>query len=89
MFQTRGWEIVIIGLVVLVLFGAKRLPDSARALGKSLRILKAETNALKSEGAQPGEGSAASGPRGEAAVLEGGVVEPGPAPVGESSRSAR
>ncbi|MFJ8473651.1 twin-arginine translocase TatA/TatE family subunit [Kitasatospora sp. NPDC094011] len=56
MFRTRGLEIVIVGLVVLVLFGAKRLPDSARALGKSLRILKAETNALKNDDAHPRRG---------------------------------
>ena len=36
-----GWpEILIILLVVLLLFGAKRLPDLARALGKSLREFK-------------------------------------------------
>ncbi|MER8104866.1 Sec-independent protein translocase subunit TatA [Kitasatospora sp. NPDC094016] len=89
MFQTRGLEIVIIGLVVLVLFGAKRLPDSARALGKSLRILKAETNALKKDSAHSDEGTSGSGPRVEAAALEGGGIEPVPAPVGEPSRSAR
>jgi sec-independent protein translocase protein TatA len=88
MFQTRGLEIVIIALVVLVLFGAKRLPDSARALGKSLRILKAETAALKNDGARPGEGAAGSGSRVEAAALEGDIVEPVPAPVGQPSRSA-
>ncbi|MER7674024.1 twin-arginine translocase TatA/TatE family subunit [Kitasatospora sp. NPDC096128] len=89
MFQTRGLEIVIIGLVVLVLFGAKRLPDSARALGRSLRILKAETNALKHEGAQPGEDAGAAGLRVEAALPEGGFVDPAPAPVGETVRSPR
>ncbi|MFE9423700.1 twin-arginine translocase TatA/TatE family subunit [Kitasatospora sp. NPDC006697] len=90
MFQTRGLEIVIIGLVVLVLFGAKRLPDSARALGKSLRILKAETNALKYDGAHPGEGASGSGsgPRVEAAALEGDIVEPVPASAGQPSHSA-
>ncbi len=36
-------ELLIIAAVIMVLFGAKRLPDSARALGRSLRILKAET----------------------------------------------
>ncbi len=41
-----GWELVLVLLVVLVVFGSKRLPDSARALGKSLRILKAETKGL-------------------------------------------
>ncbi|MBF9069128.1 Sec-independent protein translocase subunit TatA [Streptacidiphilus fuscans] len=49
MLENRALEIVIVALVVLVLFGAKRLPDSARALGRSLRILKAETRALHDE----------------------------------------
>jgi sec-independent protein translocase protein TatA len=44
-----GWELVLILLVVLVLFGAKRLPDSARALGRSMRILKAETKGLRED----------------------------------------
>lgn len=35
-------HILILLLVFVVLFGAKRLPDSARALGRSLRIFKAE-----------------------------------------------
>ncbi|MCU1693041.1 MAG: twin-arginine translocation protein TatA/E family subunit [Frankiales bacterium] len=39
-------EIIIIAVVIMVLFGAKRLPDAARALGRSARILKAETKGL-------------------------------------------
>ena len=36
-----GWpEILLILLIVLLLFGAKRLPDLARSLGKSLREFK-------------------------------------------------
>ncbi len=42
----QGAEWLIILLVVLLLFGAKRLPDAARGLGRSLRILKAETKGL-------------------------------------------
>ncbi len=41
-----GWELVLIVLVIMVLFGAKRLPDAARSLGRSLRIIKAETKGL-------------------------------------------
>jgi sec-independent protein translocase protein TatA len=44
-----GWELVLVLLVVLVVFGSKRLPDSARALGRSLRILKAETKGLRTD----------------------------------------
>jgi sec-independent protein translocase protein TatA len=42
----RGWEILVIALLILLLFGAKRLPDAARGLGRSLRIFKAETKGL-------------------------------------------
>ncbi|MFF3955139.1 twin-arginine translocase TatA/TatE family subunit [Streptomyces sp. NPDC001890] len=40
-------EIAIILIVVIVLLGAKRLPDLARSAGKSARILKAEAKAMK------------------------------------------
>ncbi|GAA4876266.1 Sec-independent protein translocase subunit TatA [Actinomycetospora straminea] len=38
------WLIILV--VLLLLFGAKRLPDAARGIGRSLRIFKAETSAL-------------------------------------------
>ena len=37
---------LIVMLIGILIFGAKRLPDSARALGRSMRILKAETKGL-------------------------------------------
>lgn len=40
------WHWVVVILVVLLLFGAKRLPDLARSFGRSLRIIKAETRGL-------------------------------------------
>jgi sec-independent protein translocase protein TatA len=46
-------EIVLILVVVLLLFGAKRLPDMARGLGKSMRILKSEAKAMKSDDVAP------------------------------------
>ncbi|MDP2013029.1 MAG: Sec-independent protein translocase subunit TatA [Actinomycetota bacterium] len=47
MFKSFGApEILIIVLVIALLFGAKRLPDAARGLGRSLRIFKAETKGL-------------------------------------------
>jgi sec-independent protein translocase protein TatA len=44
-----SWEFIILAVLVLVLFGGKRLPDSARSLGRSLRIFKAETKGLRSD----------------------------------------
>jgi sec-independent protein translocase protein TatA len=42
-------EIIIIALVILALFGYKKLPDAARAIGRSARIFKAETKGLRDE----------------------------------------
>ena len=42
-------EIILILVVIVLLFGAKKLPDMARSLGKSARILKSEAKAMKSE----------------------------------------
>jgi sec-independent protein translocase protein TatA len=44
-----GWEIVLILAVVLILFGAKRLPDLARGLGQGLRQFRRETMKLPEE----------------------------------------
>jgi sec-independent protein translocase protein TatA len=41
-----GWELVLIVLVIVLLFGAKKLPELARNTGRSLRIFKAETKGL-------------------------------------------
>ncbi|TKA00618.1 Sec-independent protein translocase subunit TatA [Actinacidiphila oryziradicis] len=43
------WHLLIVGVVVILMFGSKRLPDAARSLGKSMRILKSETRAMKDD----------------------------------------
>jgi sec-independent protein translocase protein TatA len=48
-----GWpHLLIIALLIIILFGAKRLPDAARGIGKSMRIFKAETRGLHEDDAQ-------------------------------------
>ncbi|MEV4077820.1 Sec-independent protein translocase subunit TatA [Nonomuraea fuscirosea] len=42
-------ELLIILLVLVLLFGAKKLPDMARGVGRSLRIFKAETAKLRDD----------------------------------------
>ena len=44
---TSSQTIIVLLLLALVLFGAKRLPDSARSLGRSMRIFKSEIKALE------------------------------------------
>jgi sec-independent protein translocase protein TatA len=46
MGMVRPWHIAVLVVVLILLFGAKRLPDAARSLGRSLRIIKAETKGL-------------------------------------------
>ena len=38
----EGWHFIVLALVFIVLFGAKKLPDSAKSLAKSLKIFKSE-----------------------------------------------
>lgn len=45
----RPWHILVLVAVLILLFGAKRLPGAARGLGRSLRIIKAETRGLVDE----------------------------------------
>ena len=49
MANLKPTEILLIVLVVLLLFGAKRLPDLAKSVGKSLKILKSEVKDLSDD----------------------------------------
>ena len=49
MQNIKGWELIVILAVILLLFGAKRLPDAARGLGRSMRIFKSEIKAAQDE----------------------------------------
>lgn len=76
-------ELALILIVIVVLLGAKKLPELARSAGKAARILKSETKALKKEkegegtGAGPGTETTASGGR----VVTGTIVERNDPPV--------
>ena len=44
-----GWHMVIILAIVLLLFGAPKLPGLARSVGQSMRIFKSEVKTLKDD----------------------------------------
>jgi sec-independent protein translocase protein TatA len=48
-FGLGGWEVVLILAVVLVLFGAKKLPELAKGLGQGIKEFKKATNEVTSE----------------------------------------
>jgi len=89
MFKQIGpLEVVLIFILVMVLFGAKRLPDAARGLGRSLRIFKAETKGLDDAADTPAAiadpaPAAAVGP----AVATPGVVTPAADPAAPRSQA--
>lgn len=51
-------EVLLVLLVLVLLFGAKRLPELARGSGRALRIFKAETKGLLDDDHEVLEGSA-------------------------------
>lgn len=84
-----GGEWLIIILLVLLLFGAKRLPDAARSMGRSLRIFKAETRGLMEDdsAAQSGGTTPAAADQ-QAPVAPPAVTGPAQATVNPEPTSA-
>lgn len=68
MLNGFGWpHLLIIAALIIILFGAKRLPDAARGLGKSMRIFRAETRGMHddetaAQGQAPGQPQQLSAP---------------------------
>lgn len=74
--EPTAWIVI---LVVILLFGAKRLPDVARGVGRSMRIFKAETEGLRTDGSTtPAEPPAVAATPAPAPVAP---ATPAPAPV--------
>ena len=66
------WKILIVAVVIIVLFGSKKLPGAARSLGQSMRILKKEVSDLHDE--EPD-----SAPKDSAAQFPPAQLTPAPA----------
>lgn len=85
MFKQFGApELLILALIILLLFGAKRLPDAARGIGRSLRIFKAETKGLSEDGTSadaPAAAAPAVPPATPAAPVEAAPSAPAETPA--------
>ncbi|MGW4066698.1 Sec-independent protein translocase subunit TatA [Nocardia grenadensis] len=56
------WHWLIIAALFVVFFGAKRMPDAARSLGRSLRIFKSEVSEMHNDGKPASTASAQPAP---------------------------
>jgi sec-independent protein translocase protein TatA len=56
------WKILIVAVVIIVLFGSRKLPDAARSLGKSMRILKTEVQGMHEDDAPAATTAQAAAP---------------------------
>lgn len=56
------WHWAIVLIVLVLLFGSKRLPDAARGVGRSLRIFKSEMKQMGDEGGHGGPAAEAAPP---------------------------
>jgi sec-independent protein translocase protein TatA len=56
------WKVLIIAALLIVFFGARKLPDAARSLGKSMRILKTEVSRIHDDDETAPSATAQSAP---------------------------
>lgn len=90
-----GWEFVILIGILVLLFGAKRLPDMARSIGQSARVFKGEMKGMKSDDgtAKPADPPPAAAPPAQLPPAQSPPAAPAPAqnsngaPAQEPTRS--
>jgi sec-independent protein translocase protein TatA len=73
-FLREPSHLLLILVVVVVLFGSRRLPDAARGLGRSMRIFKAEVKQMKDDDVETGRQAGETRAAGDPEPLEGRVV---------------
>jgi len=61
----QPWHILILVVVIVIVFGWKRLPDAARSLGRSMRIFKSEVDEMKHDGKTPPSAASSDTVKGE------------------------
>ncbi len=72
-----GWHLLIIVAVILLLFGAAKLPALAKSMGQSARVFKSEMKAMKDDDAS---NSASATPAASETPVAAPVATPAPAP---------
>ena len=77
------WKVLIIAVVIIVLFGSKKLPHAARSLGQSMRILKKEVQGLHEDEPQTAPPTGTAAPQFTQPEL---TATPAPAPADQQAQ---
>lgn len=83
------WEILVLGLLVLIVFGPRRLPEIARSLGKGLREFKRGMNEIQRELEEAERDVRAPGPGGGRTIAGEGPPPDGGAEAAPGRERAR
>ncbi|MFF7468966.1 Sec-independent protein translocase subunit TatA [Streptomyces sp. NPDC008092] len=72
------WHLLVVAIIIILLFGSKKLPEAARGLGRSMRILKSEAKAMKDDdGPQATASTASAGETAEPSAVKLVQAAPG------------
>lgn len=73
-----GWMIAIIAVLIILLFGAPKLPKLAKSMGQSMRIFNSEVKTMRTENDKGGKGpaSAEQDEEKDQPAVEGRVISP-------------
>jgi sec-independent protein translocase protein TatA len=82
------WKIAIIAILIIVLFGSRKLPGAARSLGQSMRILKKEISGLHEEDEPGAPGAPATAADATPAAAPAQLQAAPAAPVAPAAASA-
>ncbi|MFF1878908.1 Sec-independent protein translocase subunit TatA [Leifsonia sp. NPDC058230] len=79
----NGWHLLIILAVILLLFGAPKLPGLAKSIGQSMRIFKGEVSEMKKDGEKPADGES----KGDTTVSSTDAQTPSAAPTPSATQT--
>ena len=93
MLREHPWAILIILLLIVLLFGSSKLPDLARNLGRSMRIVKKEVREMKDDDedatpAAPTNPSAPTAPQQAAEPQQSATPQQPAGPAGDDAPKA-
>jgi sec-independent protein translocase protein TatA len=76
------WKVLIVAVVLIVLFGSKKLPDAARSLGRSMRILKTEVSSIhEDDSGSAAEASGTQVPQGQLTATPAALADDELSPI--------